>query len=62
MLQVEFCDAAAEAAGTTCRHLYECLESFGYRMFRYDFSTRALIAEPAERRVSICEFDGSEKS
>ena len=46
VLQVEFCDAAAEAAGTSCRHLYKYLESFGYRMFCYDFSKRALIEDP----------------
>ena len=46
VLQVEFTDAAAEAAGTSCRQLYEFLESFGYRMFCYDVSKRALIEDP----------------
>ena len=36
VLQVEFTDAAAKAAGSSCRSLYEFLESLGYRMFVYD--------------------------
>lgn len=36
LLQVEFTDAAAEAAGSTCRALYQRLIDFGYTVCRYD--------------------------
>jgi len=45
VLQVEFTDEAAKAAGSSCRSLFECLESFGYRMFLYDPSRGELVPE-----------------
>jgi FkbM family methyltransferase len=45
VLQVEFTDEAAEAAGSSCRALYDCLQSFGYKMFVYDSGERRLMAE-----------------
>jgi FkbM family methyltransferase len=45
VLQVEFTDAAATAAGSSCRNLYEFLESLGYRMFLYDSCQRSLVQE-----------------
>jgi FkbM family methyltransferase len=45
VLQVEFTDAAAEAAGSSCRDLYEFLKSLGYRMFVYDSHQRSLAPE-----------------
>ena len=46
LLQVEFTDAAAYAAGSSCRDLYHLLEQLGYSMYRYDPTTRSLVAEP----------------
>ena len=45
MLQVEFTDDAAEAAGSSCHALYEHLQSFGYKMFVYDSDKRRLVQE-----------------
>jgi hypothetical protein len=45
VLQVEFVDEGARAAGSSCRILFECLEAFGYRLFTYDPSKRELIPE-----------------
>jgi hypothetical protein len=45
VLQVEFTDAAAKAAGSSCRNLYDFLESLGYRMFLYDLAQRSLVRE-----------------
>ncbi len=46
VLQVEFTDAAADASGASCQELYESIERLGYRLFRYDERTRALVPEP----------------
>jgi FkbM family methyltransferase len=45
VLQVEFTDDAAEAAGSSCHALYDCLQSYGYKMFVYDSGERRLVAE-----------------
>jgi len=45
VLQVEFADEAARAAGSSCGDLYETLERLGYRMFVYDPGMRALVPE-----------------
>ena len=45
VLQVEFTDEAAEAAGASCRALYDCLQSYGYKMFLYDSGERRLVTE-----------------
>jgi FkbM family methyltransferase len=50
VLQMEFTDAAAEAAGSSCRALYQRLEDYGYRMFRYDPGRRRLVPEPRQER------------
>jgi len=46
VLQVEFTDAAARSAGSSCRELYGMLESMGYRMFVFDPARRVLVADP----------------
>jgi FkbM family methyltransferase len=46
VLQVEFTDAVAAAAGTSCRELYQVLEDLGYRMFVYDPWKRQLLDDP----------------
>jgi FkbM family methyltransferase len=45
VLQVEFTDEAAQAAGSSCRALYEFLESLGYRMYVYDSNRRTLAQD-----------------
>jgi FkbM family methyltransferase len=45
VLQVEFTDAAAESAGSSCHILYEGLQSFGYEMFIYDPDKGRLVHE-----------------
>jgi len=45
-LVVEFTDANARAAGTTCQDLYKEVEGLGYRLFTYDLSRRILLAAP----------------
>jgi FkbM family methyltransferase len=46
LLQIEFTDAAAASAGSSCKDLYHILEDFGYRMFIYDPRRRKLIPDP----------------
>jgi FkbM family methyltransferase len=50
VLQVEFTDEPAKAAGSSCRNLYEFLESLGYRMFLYDSCQRSLVQEGLRER------------
>jgi FkbM family methyltransferase len=45
ILQVEFTDEAANAAGSSCQELYKCLEKFGYQMFVYDLDKRTLVQD-----------------
>jgi FkbM family methyltransferase len=45
VLQIEFSEGAARAAGSSCKDLYETLEHLGYRMFGYDPEMRALVPE-----------------
>jgi FkbM family methyltransferase len=45
VLQIEFTEPSAKAAGSSCRNLYECLEGFGYQMFIYDETRRSLVPE-----------------
>ncbi len=46
VLQVEFTEKAAEAAGHSCTELYRSLEELGYRMFTYDAKAKKLTADP----------------
>ena len=61
---VEFTDDAAQAAGSSCRALYEFLEFLGYRMYVYDADRRSLAQDGLRDRypyanllaVKNCEF------
>jgi FkbM family methyltransferase len=46
VLQVEFTDEAAKAAGTTCRDNYRLLESLGYKLYIYERHSKTLKADP----------------
>jgi FkbM family methyltransferase len=46
VLQVEFTDEAAQAAGSSCEKLYNLLESLGFQMFIYDAKLHTLIHDP----------------
>lgn len=46
VLQVEFSEAAAQSAGTSCRSLYAALCDLGFTMFRIDASSGFLVIEP----------------
>lgn len=46
ILQVEFTDEAAKAAGFTCAGVYRLIEEFGYRLYRFDPHTRQLTHDP----------------
>lgn len=46
ILQVEFTDEAAVAAGSNCHKLYRTLEALGYRIFTYDRKHRQLLQDP----------------
>jgi hypothetical protein len=45
VLQVEFTDDNCVLAGTTCQSVYRLIESFGYRMYRFDLKLNALVAD-----------------
>jgi FkbM family methyltransferase len=46
VLQVEFTDEAAQAAGHSCADVYRLLEECGYQIYRYDPAQRQLIHDP----------------
>ena len=46
VLQVEFTDEAAKAAGHSCHEVYRMLEEYGYRLYRYDPHQRQLTHDP----------------
>lgn len=46
VLQVEFTDDAAKAAGHSCADVYRLLEEFGYKLYRYDAAQRQLTHDP----------------
>jgi FkbM family methyltransferase len=46
LLQVEFTDEAARAAGSSSKALYHALEDLGYRIYTYDFKDRKLRSDP----------------
>lgn len=46
ILQVEFTEQAAQAAGSSCAELYHLLEELGYQMFVYDAKSRRLVPDP----------------
>ncbi len=45
VLQVEFTDDAAKAAGSSCRENYRLLESLGYSMYTYNRGTKMLMPD-----------------
>jgi hypothetical protein len=46
VLQVEFTDEAATAAGYSCRGVYQQLEELGYRLYFFDAEQRTLVPDP----------------
>jgi FkbM family methyltransferase len=46
VLQVEFTDSAAVAAGSSCRQLYATLRELGYSMYVFDAIRRLLTPDP----------------
>jgi FkbM family methyltransferase len=52
VLQVEFSDEAAQAAGSSCVRLYHLLENLGFQMFIYDAKLRTLIHDPIRANYS----------
>ncbi len=46
VLQVEFTDAAARAAGVSCQENYRLLERLGFKLFTYDSTNKQLIHDP----------------
>jgi len=45
-LLVEFTDAAAQAAGSSCAQLYRAIEQLSYTLYQYDHASRSLVPEP----------------
>lgn len=45
VLQIEFTDRAAKAAGSSCRDNYRILEEMGYKLYRYNRGARTLIRD-----------------
>ncbi len=50
VLQMEFTDPAADAAGASCRELYRALAQLGYRMHVYNVQTNRLVHDPLRER------------
>lgn len=46
VLQVEFTDDAAKAAGHSCADVYRLLEEYGYKLYRFEPAARQLIHDP----------------
>src|SRR5262245_50879315 len=53
ILQVEFCDQAAQSAGSSSQQLYRALEALGYQMYIYDVKTRKLIHDALRDRYPL---------
>lgn len=45
-LLVEFTDANAQSAGTSCVNVYNRLLEFGYKMYSIDINARTLVHDP----------------
>jgi FkbM family methyltransferase len=52
VLQLEFNDEAAKAAGSCGKEVYQSLTSYGYQLFTYQPDVRALVAEPIQDHYS----------
>ena len=50
LLQVEFTEDAAKAAGCSCQALYRMLSELGFEMFTFDASSNALAPDPMRDR------------
>lgn len=50
VLLVEFTDETALSAGSSCRELYQLLESFGYRLYAYDPKCLKIEDDPLRDR------------
>jgi hypothetical protein len=46
LLQVEFADAIAASAGSSCKQIYHMIEDFGYLLLTYDPRKKELIHDP----------------
>jgi FkbM family methyltransferase len=46
VLQVEFTDAAAQCADSSCHALYYILRDYGYQLFTYDSTKNEIVPEP----------------
>jgi FkbM family methyltransferase len=46
VLQVEFTEEAAVSAGFSCRGVYQQLEEYGYKIYRFEPAQHALVPDP----------------
>jgi FkbM family methyltransferase len=56
VLQVEFTDDAAEAAGLSCREVYKDLIGLGYEVCRFDAERRQLVPDPIREKYPYCNL------
>lgn len=49
-LMVEFCDIQAQKANLSCTDLYNLLENYGYKMYKYDGKKNILFAQENKPR------------
>jgi len=56
VLLVEFTDAAAQSAGSSCKELYLKLRELGYRLFSYDPIRHRMRSEPFRHVYPYCNL------
>jgi FkbM family methyltransferase len=56
VLQVEFTDAAAQAAGFSCRDVYRLLNSMGYAIYRFEPESNSLVPDPIRETYPYCNL------
>jgi len=56
VLQVEFTDEAAQAAGFSCRDLYGQLTELGYEVCRFDSENGQLVSDPIRAQYPYCNL------
>jgi FkbM family methyltransferase len=56
VLQVEFTDAAAEAAGSSCRRVYHFLQELGYELCRFCSESGRLVPDAIRESYPYCNL------
>jgi Methyltransferase FkbM domain len=56
VLQIEFTDEAANAAGLSCQAVYRKLNELGYEIYRFDAGQHRLVPDPIREKYPYCNL------